>query len=102
MDVVKSYWKEIYKPFVDSFNEKHSDCQVILKTDYYKSKILEKAQVGEGPVLIDSFITGFEEQKDLWEPIDDVYEREELQDANNQRGACGEATAIFSRLFGRR
>ena len=78
---VKTFWYDTYKPFVDSFNEKHSDCQVILKKDYYKSKILEKAQVGEGPVLIDTFITGFEEQKDLWEPIDDLYEIEDLQGA---------------------
>ena len=30
---------------------------------------------GKGPVLIDTFLTGFEEQKKLWQPLDEVMEQ---------------------------
>ena len=71
-----------YLPMAVEFNKQYPGWHIELKSDYEESALLTELIAGKGPVLIDTFLTGFEEQEKLWEPLDDIVEksdnREEL------------------------
>lgn len=71
-----------YQPIVVEFNKRYPSWHIELKSDYEESALLTELIAGKGPVLIDTFLTGFEEQEKLWEPLDKILEesdnREEL------------------------
>lgn len=71
-----------YLPMAVEFNKQYPGWHIELKSDYEESALLTELTAGKGPVLIDTFLTGFEEQEKLWEPLDDIVEksdnREEL------------------------
>lgn len=73
----------VYERFVVEFNKQYPRYHVKLKSDYDETALLTELIAGKGPVLVDTFLTGFEEQEKLWEPLDTVLEQlgimEELQ-----------------------
>lgn len=72
-----------YKTAAALFNRRYPACHIEIKNDYDKTALLTELIAGKGPVLVDTFLTGFEEQEKLWEPLDTVMEQlgvtEELQ-----------------------
>lgn len=71
-----SPWRmSIYQRMVVEFNKQYPSCHIELKSDYDKTALLTELIAGKGPVLVDTFLTGFEEQEKLWEPLDTVMEQ---------------------------
>ena len=67
---VSDEMKPVYAKAVSEFNKSFPTCQLELKDDYDETALLTELISGQGPVLIDTHITGFEEQKKLWLPLD--------------------------------
>lgn len=67
--------REFYKTAVAAFNRKYPTCHIEIAEEYDKTVLLTELTAGKGPVLIDAFLTGFEEQEKLWEPLDTVMEQ---------------------------
>ena len=67
---VAEYREEYYQPIVALFNQKYPAYHIELKTDYDETRLLTELVSGDGPVLVDSRLTGFEKQEGLWEPLD--------------------------------
>lgn len=70
-----SHSMSFYRPLVAAFNKQYPSCNIQLKGYSDKAALLTELTAGDGPVLIDTFLTGFEEQEKLWEPLDDVLEQ---------------------------
>lgn len=64
--------REFYKTAVAAFNRKYPTCHIEIAEEYDRTVLLTELTAGKGPVLIDAFLTGFEEQEKLWEPLDTV------------------------------
>lgn len=77
---VPFYRVSTYEPLVVEFNKRHPDYHIEIKSDYDKTALLAALIAGKGPVLIDTFLTGFEEQEKLWEPLDTVIEEAGITD----------------------
>lgn len=63
------YTKSKYSEAVHAFNKSHNNIRIVMRDDYERSALLTSLISGEGPVLIDTGLTGFIDQKNLWEPI---------------------------------
>ncbi len=64
-----------YQPLAVAFNKQYPSWHIELKSDYDETVLLTELIAGKGPVLIDTWLTGFEEQEKLWEPLDTVVEQ---------------------------
>lgn len=64
-----------YQTVAAKFNRRYPACHIEVKSDYEETALLTELIAGNGPVLIDGFLTGFEEQEKLWEPLDEVMEQ---------------------------
>lgn len=64
-----------YKPIVAEFNKRYPRWHIELKTDYDRTALLTQLGAGNGPVLVDTFLVGFEELEKLWEPLDTAMEQ---------------------------
>lgn len=64
--------KPIYSKAVSEFNKIFPSCYLEIKDDYDETALLTELISGKGPVLIDTRVTGFEDQKKLWLPLDSV------------------------------
>ena len=60
---------------VVEFNKRYPRYHVELKSDYDETALLTELTAGKGPVLIDTLLTGFEEQEQQWEPLDAIMEQ---------------------------
>lgn len=69
-----------YKALVTIFNKEYPSCHIELKEDYDTSALLTELIAGKGPVLVDTSLTGFEEQEKLWEPLDAIMEKLGIMD----------------------
>ncbi len=67
--------KTVYQSVVTAFNRRYPACQIELRADYEESALMTELIAGKGPVLIDTILTGFEEQKKLWQPLNEVMEQ---------------------------
>lgn len=80
---VSSGRMSVYRPLAAAFNRQYPGYHIELESCDDKTALLTELTAGKGPVLIDTFLTGFEEQEKLWEPLDETLERlgimEELQ-----------------------
>lgn len=80
---VSSAMKSVYQTAATEFNRKYPACHIEIKSDYDETALLTELIAGNGPVLVDTSLTGFDEHKKLWEPLDTVMEQlgitEELQ-----------------------
>ncbi len=77
---VPSYRKAAYEKAAVMFNKKYPAYHIELKTDYEQTVLLTELMAGKGPVLIDTHLIGFENQKELWLPLDKILEKLELAD----------------------
>lgn len=68
----------VYQPLVAAFNKQYPSCHIELKSSYDKTALLTELTAGNGPVLIDTVLTGFEEQEKLWEPLEEFLEQTEI------------------------
>ncbi|MBR6666443.1 MAG: carbohydrate ABC transporter substrate-binding protein [Lachnospiraceae bacterium] len=75
---IPSHKKSIYEKAVIAFNKKYPAYYMELKRDYDQTALLTELMAGNGPVLIDTQLTGFEEQKELWLPLDKILEKLKL------------------------
>lgn len=66
---------QTYQSAVNEFNKSFPAYHISVKDDYDERQLLTKLIAGEGPVLIDSSLTGFESQVDLWMPLDNLFAR---------------------------
>lgn len=63
-----------YQAAVMEFNRKYPMWHVEMSEyEYKETSLLTKLTAGEGPQLIDSFLVGFEDHADWWEPLDGFY-----------------------------
>ena len=76
---IKPHQLDKYKKFVDYFNGKYPTCKVTLVTDLGETKLNTQLIAGEGPVLIDTLLTGFEGKTEYWEPLDDFMKLTNLE-----------------------
>lgn len=87
---VSSYRMSIYKRLAAEFNKQYPSCHIELKDDYDETALRTELIAGKGPVLVDTSLTGFEEQEKLWEPLDTVMEQlgitDELQPSTLEMG----------------
>ncbi len=77
---VSPMWKSAYQPLVVAFNRQYPSWHINLKDDYDRTALLTELIAGKGPVLIDTWLTGFEEQEALWEPLDWVTEQPDIME----------------------
>lgn len=71
--VTSSSQKDIYQSAANEFNKRFPSYHVSVRDDYDEKLLLTKLIAGDGPVLIDTYLTGFEEQKKLWMPLDNLF-----------------------------
>lgn len=77
---VSSYSRSVYQAYVAEFNRKYPTYSICLAEDYDTTKLLTELTAGDGPVLIDTGLTGFYKHVDLWEPLDDMLAQTQLED----------------------
>lgn len=77
---IPAYRKSAYEKVVVAFNKQYPAYSIELKTDYDQTVLLTELMAGKGPVLIDTHLTGFENQKELWLSLDKILEKLELAD----------------------
>ncbi len=65
---------DLYNKAIIEFNRKYPACHIEKKIVRDRTLFQTELMSGKGPVLIDTLLTGFEEQEKLWEPLDDVME----------------------------
>lgn len=66
--------EKTYRSAVAKFNKRYPSVHIEMKTDYDETVLLTELIAGNGPVLIDTTLTGFRNQEKLWEPLDGVLE----------------------------
>jgi len=71
-----------YEAIVNEFNRKNPAWRVRIVTSYDEDepRLLAELGTGKGPVLVDTLRLGFENQKMLWEPLDELLESANLND----------------------
>ncbi|MBR6477424.1 MAG: hypothetical protein IKS85_03150 [Lachnospiraceae bacterium] len=69
------------KAAATKFNQKYPNYHLEIKTGYDSTRLLSELIAGDGPVLVDTTLTGFATQRKLWEPLDGVFEAMGLSDA---------------------
>ncbi len=84
-----------YKVYAARFTKMYPNYVVRLEeTEYNDTRLMTELIAGKGPVLIDTFLTGFTQHEELWEPLDQVLEQdglpEELILKALERGKIGE------------
>lgn len=77
---VDSHHKDAYVSAAAYFNKKYPAYNVMIKDDYDETSLLTQLGAGEGPVLVDTTLTGFEELEKLWQPMDGFLEKTGLAD----------------------
>lgn len=68
--------KEMIKKAIADFNRSHPTCIITIKDDYDKTVLLTKLIARDGPVLIDTDLTGFATQKKLWMNLEKIFDEE--------------------------
>lgn len=64
--------KNVFYSVVNEFNKRHPSCHIEIISCQDTTKLLSELISGQGPVLIDTALIGFEEQEQLWEPLDEM------------------------------
>lgn len=77
---VSSYMKKIYEPSVVEFNKRYPVYHIVLKSDYEETALMTELIAGNGPVLVDTQLTGFDNHRELWTPLEGLFSKPEWQD----------------------
>lgn len=72
--------KEKFEQAAAFFQKKYPDYVIVVKDDYDETNLLTQLGAGDGPVLVDTSLTGFEELEKLWQPLDGFLEQAGLLD----------------------
>lgn len=72
--------KEAFVSAVAAFNKKYPTYNIEIKDDYEQTPLLTRLGAGDGPVLIDTALTGFDGLEKLWQPLDGFLESSALAD----------------------
>ena len=91
---VSPYNKAEYVKAAALFKKRYPAYLINLADDYEETNLLTQLGAGKGPVLVDTELTGFENLKNLWQPLDGFLE---------QAGLGGEVlpeTMEFGRIDG--
>lgn len=67
---VAPFHKETYVSAAALFNQRYPSYHIEVRDDYDETRLLTQLGAGEGPVLIDTTLTGFEDMVKLWQPLD--------------------------------
>lgn len=72
------YNKESFISAAAIFNKRYPTYNIQIKDDYEITPLLTQLGAGEGPVLVDTELTGFETLEKLWQPLDGYLEQSGL------------------------
>lgn len=73
--------RDVFYPAVVEFNKKYPSYHIDIGADYDSTALLTELSAGRGPVLIDTGLTGFEENKRLWTPLEGLFSGEEWEES---------------------
>ena len=75
---------DIYSEAIVEFNKTHKKYKIVAVSDYDETALKTKVLAKEGPVIIDLSLLHSDSNKDLWEPLEDIYQKPEiLNNINN-------------------
>ncbi len=66
--------KRKYSEIVSDFNQANSTFRIVLKDDYDGNSLATQLIAGNGPVLLDTDLTGFEDKKNYFVPLKSIYD----------------------------
>lgn len=70
-----------YQSAVAAFNKKYPAYRIKMETYSYNDTSLQTELIaGKGPVLVDTFLVGFENNEDWWESLDEVFRQMKLDE----------------------
>ena len=70
-----------YQAVVAAFNKKYPAYRIRLQTyGTNDTRLLTELISGKGPVLVDTFLVGFENNTEWWEPLDEVFQQMKLDE----------------------
>lgn len=72
--------KNLYWTAARAFNQDHPAFHIEIKDDYDESALLTELISGNGPVMVDTSLTGFENCKNLWQPLGAIFRELGLED----------------------
>ena len=75
---VPSFDKETYVSAAALFRRTYPEYAIEIRDDYDQISLLTQLGAGDGPVLIDTRLTGFEELEKLWQPLDGFWKEADL------------------------
>ena len=92
-----------YQSAAAYFNAAYPSYNVTIRGDFDETSLLTQLGAGDGPVIVDTAITGFEELESLWQPLDGFLEQthlaEELIPGALEFGKSGDVTDGIARDF---
>lgn len=78
---VASTQSQKYQAVVAAFSKKYPAYRIQLQTyGINDTSLLTEMIVGKGPVLVDTFLVGFEDNAEWWEPLDEVFRQMKLEE----------------------
>ena len=72
--------KDSYEKAATFFQRNHPSYVINVRDDYDELNLLAQLGAGNGPVLIDTTLTGFEDMEALWQPLDGFLSQTHLTD----------------------
>ena len=92
-----------YQSAAAYFNAAYPSYNVTIRDDWDETSLLTQLGAGDGPVIVDTAITGFEELENLWQPLDGFLEQtglaDELIPEALEFGKIGDVTYGIARDF---
>ncbi len=76
---VSSDNKATYQAAAAYFNKLYPTYNIDVTDDWNETSLLTKLGAGDGPVLIDTSLTGFDDLEKLWQPLDSFLEQTNLR-----------------------
>lgn len=77
---VQPFFEYMYRPIVAEFHKRYPSYQIVLKPTYEKTALLTELMAGKGPVLVDTWYTGFDSHKELWTPLEGLFTGEQWEE----------------------
>lgn len=88
--------KGVFSGAAAYFSKRHPEYTIIIKDDYDETSLLTQLGAGDGPIIVDTALTGFEDLQELWQPLDGFLEKSgvmnELIPEVMKAGKIGERT----------
>ena len=69
-----------YEKMAALFQKQYPQYVIQVKKDYDETSLLTQLAAGDGPVIIDTSLTGFEDLEKLWQPLDGFFDQTGLVD----------------------